>query len=1382
MEAVTEEQNDLERRASENSQSIKPRWRSLFAFTTRPHLLPLCLALVLSVSSGVVSPVLSYLLGRVFDCFTNFGIGKYGGPELIRNVSKYALGVTGLGVASGILHAGYFGFWLVFGELQAKGARDSLFGSMLEKDMEWYDMRRDGVEALIQRLQTQIRELQMGTSQPLGFALQSTVTALSALGLAFYTAWDLTLITIASIPFAALVLGWISSRMQPSIEAQAKELNTASKFANNAFQAIDVVKCFNGQDFETWQYAKAIKRAAKKYLIQAKANALQIGFVRFITLSMFVQGFWYGSHIVIAGKKEPGQVLTAFWSCLSALQAVEQILPQILVLEKGRAAGATLQAVLTQMDKRHRVIVSGQLTPEFCEGDIEVRNVSFRYPSRPDQPALKHASFFFPAGETTFVIGTSGSGKSTLGNLLMRFYEPASGEIFIDGNPLQTLDIAWLRNNITLVQQQSVLFNETIFKNIAFARRDWEKVGRDEVKRSIDTAFLQNTINEFPKGVATVVGAGGNAMSGGQRQRVAIARASLRDTPILILDEATSALDHISKGMVMDAIREWRRGKTTIIITHDLSQIADDEFTYILDKGVVVQEGYRYALEKGEAGPLVAPRRPSVNFPTTKRLPKLSEEVRKPSIISMSSGSCGSTVSVCSHDSLDIQYRPRAQSVFVPGIFSLAKESPEMNRRSYFEPFVSPAATGAFAMHRMSGVPDIFTRPLNPSAQQNEGKSRIAGWPLMPRRDQKEQDLGDWSLLNELHKRTHDTGRTSSEKRTSQAAKEHSETIALKVVRRQSEDLQGDGPLRIAPIKKILLTVWPTLTWKHRPLLLGGFFCAAVHAAGTPVFSFVFSKLLATFFQPVNREREALKWSLSVLAVGTGDALASFFMHYLLEACGQAWVDNLRIESMKRIIDQPRTWFDKEKNSVSKLTECLDRNAEEMRNLLGRFAGFMFVVVMMLSTAVIWSLVVCWKLTLVGLASAPFIYMITRLYQAVSGKWEGRSNDAGTSAATIFTETFGNIRTVRALTLEAYLHEKYLKATEKAFHVGLRRSAYSGTFYGISDSGIAFATALIFYYGAKVAASRDFTVQNIITVFSMLLFSIASANSILAFIPQINSSCATATRLLRLANLPHKSSYEHAGHVRLPALGTISFNDINFTYPSRPLGPVLNSLNLKLSPHTSIALVGASGSGKSTIASLILGLYPPTSGALTFDSLEISALHLPSLRSLIAVVPQTPQIFATTIALNIAYAMPERSSLASRANIEKAAEVAGIHTFISSLPRGYNTLIGEGGTGLSGGQAQRIAIARAVARKPMLMVLDEATSALDGESARGIRELVRRLRGQGVGVLMVTHDREMMRVCEEIVVVKEGRVEERGGFDELVLRRVGELRRLLGGA
>ena len=163
--------------------------------------------------------------------------------------------------------------------------------------------------------------------------------------------------------------------MQPSIDAQYKELGEAAKNANSAIQAIDVVKAMNGQDFELWQYAKSLKKAARSYLLQAKANAFQIGYVRFVTLAMFVQGFWYGSHLVQNGKKSPGQVLTAFWACLMATQAIEQILPQTLVLEKGRAAGATLKAILTQIDGKKRTMMGGGLAPSFCDGDIEFRNV-----------------------------------------------------------------------------------------------------------------------------------------------------------------------------------------------------------------------------------------------------------------------------------------------------------------------------------------------------------------------------------------------------------------------------------------------------------------------------------------------------------------------------------------------------------------------------------------------------------------------------------------------------------------------------------------------------------------------------------------------------------------------------------------------------------------------------------------------------------------------------------------------------------------------------------------------------------------------------------------------------------------------------------------------
>ena len=165
--------------------------------------------------------------------------------------------------------------------------------------------------------------------------------------------------------------------MQPSINAQVEELEQASKLASNAISAIDTVKCFNGQDFETWQYATAIKRAAQCYMVQARANALQIGFVRIVTLGMFVQGFWYGSHLVDIGEKDAGQILTAFWACLMATQTIEQILPQMIVLEKGRVAGATLKAVLTKIERGRTIMkMVGRKTPRYCDGEIDIRNVS----------------------------------------------------------------------------------------------------------------------------------------------------------------------------------------------------------------------------------------------------------------------------------------------------------------------------------------------------------------------------------------------------------------------------------------------------------------------------------------------------------------------------------------------------------------------------------------------------------------------------------------------------------------------------------------------------------------------------------------------------------------------------------------------------------------------------------------------------------------------------------------------------------------------------------------------------------------------------------------------------------------------------------------------
>ena len=643
----------------------------------------------------------------------------------------------------------------------------------------------------------------------------------------------------------------------------------------------------------------------------------------------------------------------------------------------------------------------------------------------------------------------------------MRFYEPDYGEILVDGVAIQTLDIDWLRKNVTLVQQQSVLFNETIFRNIVFGIRNPERIRKEEVRRAIDFALLRDTIQDLPQSLDTFVGNGGNAMSGGQKQRVAIARARLRDTPILILDEATSALDYASKVRVMDAIRDWRREKTTIIITHDISQIRERDFVYVLEKGVVIQEGIRHALERASKGPLKLPGETSVS--TLEKQLSNSPDIRHRSK-SLSAGSDFRRPSVISHDPMDIQFRPRKsfiRSVFIPKFKESKNALPSPDSLPHLSPrLITPLSPIAFSFGRMSVAHRTSTSQTNRTSSQpaeaTDGLTLEA--PFLP----DEMELAEMEASNPglgiRYPNNPDTVQPSSNWQGPFLDTGSSRIVSAAILECNTNSNTVEKEQPITPIKKILLTIWPTLTWRKRIVLVCGFVCAALHAAATPAFSWVFSKLLSTFFSSSNRSQESLTWSLLVLGVAAIDSSASYCMHFLLEYCGQAWVDALRIQAMKHILDQPRMWFDKDKNGLSRLTDCLDRNAEEMKNLLGRFAGFVFVAVTMVSIAIVWSLVISLKLTLVGLASGPFMYGVTRSFEAVSGKWEGRSNDAGAAANSIFSEAFGNIRTVRALTLENYFCDKHRRATEQAKIIGLKRAVYSGLFFGLSDSGIIFVT------------------------------------------------------------------------------------------------------------------------------------------------------------------------------------------------------------------------------------------------------------------------------------------------------------------------------------
>lgn len=1037
--------------------------------------------------------------------------------------------------------------------------------------------------------------------------------------------------------------------------------------------------------------------------------------------------------------------------------------------------------------------------------------------------------------------------------MLSCFYPIKSGTITLDGHRFEDLDPEWVRRNVTLVEQTSVLFDGTVFRNISYGRPDFDRVTLDEVKAAAEFALLKETVNSMPDTWDTQVGSKGASMSGGQRQRMALARARLRDTPVLILDESTSALDYINRKLIMEAIRLWRCGKTTIIITHDIAQIQQDDYVYILERGKVVQDGYRRAMEKVKNAPF-------------QRFLAIDEEEEDDEILEEEDDS-PNPMAGASHTAVGDSKPRRASSIYSDDSSAEDEDSVQDPLHNYLdsdnvaapryvpsmfvEQRVEPGKRSSMILPPAMGghfwrvlPPTSALSPPSPNTSPPAQPNYFGAFEGSEERDDSHD--GYHQVLSETHHKSLSrqdyqiglgimgSGESESKSRTS--ATRRSEAIPLRerrlthatlatgtpaLLQDEEKGTAGGGIGHRSPLtrffsslpligsaskqkkgnnlltyRQILSDVWPRLNWAQRACLLIGALACVAHAVSTPVFAFVFNKLLTTFYmRGPDRARRALVYSLGILGVAVVDGCSNWLSHFMLEYAAQMWVHGVRQAAMRGVLAQPRAFFDQPSNGVESICEALDYYAEEMRNLVGRFAGAVAIAVLMMGTAIVWSLVSSWKLSLVGLAIAPLFYAITVAFNRVSGRQEHLLNEADDVATTLLGETLVNIKTVRGLTLEAAIQRKYLAATRRIFARGARRALFCGLFFGLTDSVVFFVTALLFYYGAVLVADGASTTTAILQVFSELTMSMSNVNVIISMIPQMGSSRDTATRLLRLANAP-TTSHETAGTTRLPCVGDIALHSLSFSYPARPDCRVLRDVSTTIRAGTTVAVVGRSGSGKSTLAALLLKLYPPPRGpaALTLSGRDIRHLHTPTLRARIAVVSQAPTLFPASVADNIAYGLRAADACASRSSVRAAARSAGIEEFVDSLPDGFDTLIGDGGgVGLSGGQAQRVAIARALCRRPDVLVLDEATSALDVENARVVRATIRRLvkgRSQedgggggvvGMTVVIITHAREMMEVADRVIMLDQGRLVEEGSFAELSRRKGGEFARLLKG-
>ena len=368
------------------------------------------------------------------------------------------------------------------------------------------------------------------------------------------------------------------------------------------------------------------------------------------------------------------------------------------------------------------------------------------------------------------------------------------------------------------------------------------------------------------------------------------------------------------------------------------------------------------------------------------------------------------------------------------------------------------------------------------------------------------------------------------------------------------------------------------------------------------------------------------------------------------------------------------------------------------------------------------------------------------------------------------------------MAFERFFEQSFEKSVQDAHAAGIKGAFVEGCTHGVASSLIYLSEAVLFYVGGIFIARGTYTYSQMVEVLNLIVFTVSLGSQLMGFstwIPRltllslVNSSLAQhiatsiqATRdLHRLMQLSTNTEESH-GSACPPIRGSITLKKVSFAYPERPEVPVLKNISLKVREGECVAIVGASGSGKSTIAALLQRLYEPTSGSITVGPNRLGSINVSYLRDHVAVVSQNPNLFDAPISENIAYG----SHALSQAQIEEAAACAHVHDFIMSLPKGYETTVGENASLISGGQAQRIQIARALVRPSKILILDECTSALDPTNQAAVLETIKDAK-IGRTTVMVTHKIAAMKMCDRILVVHDGAIAESGTFDELMDRK-----------
>ncbi|KAL1137859.1 hypothetical protein AAG570_009555 [Ranatra chinensis] len=477
-------------------------------------------------------------------------------------------------------------------------------------------------------------------------------------------------------------------------------------------------------------------------------------------------------------------------------------------------------------------------------------------------------------------------------------------------------------------------------------------------------------------------------------------------------------------------------------------------------------------------------------------------------------------------------------------------------------------------------------------------------------------------------------------------------------------------------------------------------------------------------------------------------------------------ISRLRFLALKNILCQPVSWFDLPKCSTGHLITRLARDAPLIKSVTGLRIGQVVTSFMTLAAALSIAFIYGWKLAIILLFAAPLLFASASHQASLIRKNQTRDSALMDEAGKLASECIQNIKTVQALGKEHSFLKLYCNYLLVPFEENMKQALVYGITFAFSQMVVYIMYAAAFRFGGYLIGIEEMVPSEVFRVFFALSFCATALGNNSAYYQDFTKAKVAARNIFELITVKSDVDPMSDYGVKPDIKGKITFRNVKFCYPNRESISVLDNLNLTISPGETIAIVGGSGCGKSTIVSLIERFYTPNSGEILIDDADIRVMNLAYLRSVIGLVGQEPVLFDCSLKENILYgAIALRKPIMDH-EIIKAAKMANIHDFIASLPQGYETYCGENGTQLSGGQKQRIAIARALVRDPKILILDEATSALDNENEKIVQASLNKAR-IGRTTIVIAHRLSTIKAADKIAVLDQGKIIEIGTPEEL---------------